>query len=110
MDWTAIINQFGVAVAVLAAVLWGVWQTAIWMAENVAKPIVNAHREYLIATKANAEKIAADLADANDKRSQHDKKVAESLDVIRQTNVESAGSLAKIAASLPTICQVEKKC
>jgi hypothetical protein len=111
MDWTQMAAQFGLPVALLAALVWGLWQAAVWSAENVVRPIVAAHQQYLKATQAQGTRIATDLAEAQEHASEQAQTISDSLEVIKQTNVQSAASLAQIAATLPTVCRFtpEKK-
>ena len=47
MDFIAILQNFGVAVFSLICLSYAVWRSLIWVAEKLAKPLIEAHVAFL---------------------------------------------------------------
>lgn len=105
MDWADIASKFGVPATVLAVVFYGVWKSLTWTAENVVKPIVEAHRNYLDKTAADTANVAASLRESDKRQAEQNTAMQSALEVIKQTNIQSAGALEQIKVSIPTICR-----
>lgn len=56
MDFFQLLQQFGVAVACLAALGWGVWRALRWGAEQILSPLVSAHIDFIQQLQANVER------------------------------------------------------
>lgn len=68
--WLEILQNFGVAVAAMIAMAWALAKTAKFVAEKVAVPLVDAHKQFLVSMEKNATEntlILGKLADNVDK-------------------------------------------
>lgn len=102
MDWLEVVSKVGVPIALSAAMLWMFWAAVRWAAVNVAMPIVNSHREYLLKTAEASRKAVEAVAAMQQSNDQQ----ARALEVIKATNVASAESLNAIEKKLPGVCKM----
>jgi hypothetical protein len=59
MEWFEIARAFGLPVALLLMLLFGLRQTVRWLAVNILKPLVDRHLALIDALEASLEKLAA---------------------------------------------------
>jgi|CXWL01.1.fsa_nt_gi hypothetical protein len=62
MNVTAIAGQFGIPVAILAAVGLGIWKSLSWFAKEIAKPLAEGHLTYLTTTAQQTDKMCDTLS------------------------------------------------
>lgn len=47
MDWVGVVQQLGFPIAACGLLAYAVWKACGWFANNVAKPMVEAHQTFL---------------------------------------------------------------
>jgi len=56
-DWVTLINTVGLPIALLIVILAVLWKAMVWMANHVAKPMVDKHIQFLDAVIKGVDQI-----------------------------------------------------
>lgn len=71
MDFPAIASQFGIPLAILAAVLAAVWKIANRLIDDVAKPVAMRHISYLDSKETNDKQMVKTLESIAERQQEH---------------------------------------
>ena len=96
MDFNALATTFGVPVALLVALLLGLWRAGVWTASNVVKPLADRHILHLQHIEKSAEDQAESLrliADVQRKQTELGQASADLLKAIHEQTLVVANTI-----------------